>query len=160
VLCYWHRDALLGFVYVLGLPTTFAALCHPHWRLKPWEVLARWHRWRLVAASSGNDGQRGARAVAEALCQGCSTFVCPDGPAGPPGTLRRGALHMAAQGGVPVVPLRFRCALAVALPGWDRMRLPLPGATVTVLVGAPIPVADADLDAAAQALGEALGEAR
>ncbi|MBI5515306.1 MAG: DUF374 domain-containing protein [Deltaproteobacteria bacterium] len=159
VLCYWHRDAILGFLYVLGTPTRFVALCHPAWTLKPWERLARWHRWHLIAASSGHDGQRGARAVVACLREGLSTFVCPDGPRGPPGTLHRGALHMASQAGAPLVPMRFVCSRELRLPRWDRLRLPLPGATVTVLPGRPLPVDEATLDASADALGAALGPA-
>ncbi len=157
VYCYWHGDALLGFVFALGREVPFAALCHPTWPLKPWEVLARWHHWHLVPGSTGHDGRLGAARIVDCLRDGCSTFVCPDGPAGPPRELKKGALHIAARAVVPIVPLRFECSHALTLRGWDRMRIPLPFSTITVRVGDAIVVSESTLDACSEALARAMG---
>jgi lysophospholipid acyltransferase (LPLAT)-like uncharacterized protein len=157
VFAYWHENAMAGFVTLLGLEgRPFSALCHPAWYLRQWEILARRFGWRIVMGSTGHGGRAGADLVVADLAEGYSTFVCPDGPAGPPRVAKRGVLHMSAQSGVPILPLGFSFERAIALPSWDRMRLPIPGSRIRVEVGDPIQVGD-DLDAANRALHAALG---
>lgn len=144
--CYWHENALSGFVYLLGLGSTtrLAALCHPVWYLKQWELLARHYGWGIVMGSTGHRGREAADELVGRLRDGCSTFVCPDGPRGPAHEAKRGVVHMALQSGAPIVPLAFRHTRAIALPTWDGMRLATPGSRIEVHVGAPIHVRDAD----------------
>lgn len=142
--CYWHENAISGFVYLLGLggSTPLAALCHPVWYLKQWELLARHYGWGIVMGSTGHRGREAADELVGRLRSGCSTFVCPDGPRGPAHEAKRGVVHMALQSGAPIIPLAFRYSRVFALPTWDRMRLAAPGSRIDVHVGAPIQVAD------------------
>jgi lysophospholipid acyltransferase (LPLAT)-like uncharacterized protein len=158
VFAYWHADALLGFVFLLQRlrHVRFAALCHPAPSLRPWEVLGRRLGWEVALGSSGHGGKAAAERVAAWLREGRSTFVCPDGPAGPPRVLKRGAVVMALESGRPLVPLRFACEREVELPRWDRLRVPAPGSAVTVTCGDPI-APEGDGAEAESALARALG---
>ena len=78
--------------------------------------------------------------------------MAPDGPAGPARVLKKGVLHVSAQAGVPIVPVRIRCSRSVTLRSWDRKIIPLPFATISVHFSAPIRVDPADLATAQAAL--------
>jgi len=54
---------------------------------------------------------------------------------------------MAAQAGVPIVPVDFRLSRALTLRRtWDHKALPLPFSRITVRLGPPITVGSSDFD--------------
>jgi lysophospholipid acyltransferase (LPLAT)-like uncharacterized protein len=79
--------------------------------------------------------------LAEALAAGHDVVIAGDGPHGPPGRVRAGALWLARQSGCPLVPVGFAAAPALHVPRWDRLLVPLPGARVAIRLGEPIHVA-------------------
>src|SRR5262245_57230351 len=96
ILCYWHTFAMPGF---LALTATqegrrLAALCHRALHLLMWGRLGQRLGWRVVMGSSGHGGMEAADRIVASLSEGYSTFVCPDGPAGPARRIKRGALYM------------------------------------------------------------------
>ena len=91
------------------------------------------------------------------LKKGYSTFVTPDGPNGPPRTLKKGVLHIAVQSGVPILPMRVSANRCYRTGSWDRKMQPLPFSTIHVAVGAPIAVTSSTLDESIEALTDALG---
>lgn len=136
-------------------------LCHPAWYMKPMHVLLRLIGvTELILGSTGNSGRAAADALLAHLRAGASTSMAPDGPAGPARQLRKGILHLSAQSGVPIVPLRVECSRSVTLGGWDRKLVPLPFGRVRVCYGAPIRVDARALDDAARTLRAALCGAR
>jgi lysophospholipid acyltransferase (LPLAT)-like uncharacterized protein len=156
VYAYWHSMAMTAFLVMFELPGPFTALCHPAWYLRQWEILARRHRWRIVMGSTGHAGRAASERIIDDVRDGCSTIVCPDGPAGPPRVAKRGVFHIAARSGAPIVPLVFELDRPVTLPTWDRMQLPLPGSRVVVRVGEPIAVRPDDVGASEGLLRDAL----
>src|SRR5262245_59253297 len=76
VYAYWHAMAMTAFVLLFDLPGPFTALCHPAWHLRPWEVLARRHRWRIVMGSTGHGGRAASERIIGDVRDGYSTFVC------------------------------------------------------------------------------------
>lgn len=153
--CLWHQHA---FPYVIGSRKgeRRVTLFHPLVVFRPAQMVMRWRGWRMEAGSSGNDGRAGADQLVQALQEGYSPLMTPDGPAGPPKKLKPGVLHIARQSGRPIVPIRFEYSHAATLRGWDSKLLPLPGSVVRQRFGAPIWVGD-DLEAAAAELEAALG---
>ena len=91
------------------------------------------------------------------LKKGYSTFVTPDGPQGPARILKKGALHIAAQSGVPLLPVRISASRCYRTASWDRKIHPLPFSTIHVDVGAPIAVTSSNFDESIEALTNALG---
>ncbi|TFH30231.1 MAG: DUF374 domain-containing protein [Myxococcales bacterium] len=88
--------------------------------------------------SSTRGAVGGTLALLRALKRGNSVALIPDGPRGPAGVAKAGAVELSNAAGVPLYPLAFSANRAVRLTGWDRMLLPLPGARVVCVVGAPI----------------------
>jgi lysophospholipid acyltransferase (LPLAT)-like uncharacterized protein len=92
--------------------------------------------------SSTRGAVGGTLALLRALRRGNSVALIPDGPRGPAGIAKAGAVELAASGGAPVIPLSFSASRAVRLGGWDRMMLPVPGARVVCVVGDALTVGE------------------
>ena len=141
VYCAWHRDLPAYFAAFLPYSKPYIWLNHPLWYMKPIHLFLKWQGInKLVLGSSGNSGRKALAGVIEGLRQGQSTFLNPDGPAGPPYVLKRGVVEMSLQTGVSVIPLHFEINRYIHLPGWDRKRLPLPFSNVKVYCGKPITI--------------------
>ncbi len=135
--CLWHRDFILYF-FTHPYDVAYSTLLHPALYLRPWEVFARRYGWTPFFGSSGHGGRKAADRLTTALADGESTFVCPDGPAGPAGQPKSGVFHMAAQAKRPIVPVTFAASGVLPMKSWDRRLLPMPGMSVTMRFGEPI----------------------
>jgi len=163
IFCHWHGAVPLALqcsVPHLPNPLTgrsHAWMQHPLWYMKPIHVLLGLIGVRrIVLGSTGHDGRRAAGELAGLLRSGYSTVVLPDGPDGPRQTLKRGVLHLAAESGVPIVPLRLDASRSITAPTWDRKELPIPFSTIRLRIGRPIAVAEDAFENAAELLVLAL----
>jgi lysophospholipid acyltransferase (LPLAT)-like uncharacterized protein len=98
----------------------------------------------------GSSSRGGARVLIQAkreLERGHSLLITPDGPRGPARVAQPGALWLASATGCPILPVRMSASRFRTTRSWDRHLVPSPGATVTVMIGAPIDVPK-DADAA------------
>jgi lysophospholipid acyltransferase (LPLAT)-like uncharacterized protein len=90
------------------------------------------------------EGDRAAgRAFAVRLAhlaeEGFSPIVTPDGPFGPPHVAKPGALIVARESGLPLLPWALTVRPAIRLTGrWDRQYLPLPFCRIRLRAGQPI----------------------
>jgi lysophospholipid acyltransferase (LPLAT)-like uncharacterized protein len=66
--------------------------------------------------------------------------ITPDGPRGPRRVLKPGVVLVASQTGLPIVPVGIGFTRAWRFHSWDRFALPLPGSTLTGVIGQPITV--------------------
>lgn len=66
--------------------------------------------------------------------------ITPDGPRGPRRVLKPGVVMVASQTGLPIVPVGIGFSRAWRFASWDRFAVPLPGSTLTGVIGAPITV--------------------
>jgi len=148
ILAFWHQHNFALFVSFLLRRHAHVCINHPAWYMKPVHVVLKFQGMRrIVLGSTGSGGRAAADEVVEDLKQGYATFINPDGPAGPPRQLKKGVLHMAAQAGVPIVPVDFRLSRALTLRRtWDHKALPLPFSRITVRLGPPITVGSSDFD--------------
>ncbi len=64
--------------------------------------------------------------------------ITPDGPRGPRRVLKAGAVMIASQSGLAVVPAGIGFVRAIRFQSWDRFALPVPGSTMVGVVGQPI----------------------
>jgi lysophospholipid acyltransferase (LPLAT)-like uncharacterized protein len=156
IFCHWHEAA---FIYPATFPRLQSQvwLQHPSWYMLPIHVVLRLGGVKdIILGSTGNSGRAAADALVAALRGGASTVMLPDGPYGPPHVLRKGALHVSLQSGVPIIPLRLQATRFARLPGWDRKQLPLPFGTLRARFGAPIAVQAETLEADTVRLARAL----
>lgn len=164
IFCQWHDSISLGFqMSVPRLPRILrgaphAWMQHPLWYMKPIHLFLRIIGVRsIVLGSTGHEGRSAADALVDLLRAGYSTVILPDGPAGPRRELKKGVLHIAAQSGVPIVPLRLSASRYYRAPSWDRKYQALPFSILRLSIGRPIIVTDSALVEAARALTAALG---
>jgi lysophospholipid acyltransferase (LPLAT)-like uncharacterized protein len=92
-------------------------------------VLAR-RGFGTVRGSSTRGGARGLRALVRAARAGKDLALTPDGPRGPRGEFKPGALQAARMTGHPVIPLAVSASPSWALGSWDGFVVPKPFATV------------------------------
>ena len=153
--CAWHDALLPYFVACLPYREPEAWMNHPLWVMKGVHVfLRRMGVGTLLLGSSGHGGRRALEDLALRVKAGASTFLNPDGPAGPAHQVKDGVLDLGQQTGVPVVALRLRCSRAWRLPTWDRKLVPWPGSVIEVFYGEPLVITAANRDQARAALQE------
>jgi len=116
-----------------------------------------WLGLSVVRGSSSRGGAAGLRGIVRSLTSGDDAAFAVDGPRGPFGIPKTGALVAARAARAALLPVASACRAAWVLGrAWDRFEIPLPFSRVTVVVGAPVPVPDADPDT----LGAAIHAAR
>ena len=136
VLAFWHgRSIMLPFVYS-GRGASIMNSTHRDGEIIT-RALARFGI-RSTRGSSSRSAVPGMLGLARELRAGRDVALIPDGPRGPAGVAKAGAVALAAAGGAPLFPLAFSADRAVRMRGWDRMLLPLPGARVVCVVGEPL----------------------
>ena len=91
-----------------------------------------------IRGSSGRTGASVLRAAHTELGRGGYVAIAADGPRGPAGRLQPGAVYLARQTGVPVIPLAGAVRPHWRARSWDRLLVPLPFSRGVLLAGAPI----------------------
>jgi lysophospholipid acyltransferase (LPLAT)-like uncharacterized protein len=106
--------------------------------------------------SSTRQGAVGLRGVVRALRGGRDVALTPDGPRGPAGVFKPGALLAAKLTGAPVVPVAVDGSPLWRLSSWDRFVVPRPGARIRVRYGEALTLqrdaTEAELTAVARTL--------
>ena len=64
--------------------------------------------------------------------------ITPDGPRGPRRQLKPGAVMIASQSGLAIVPVGIGFVRAWRFASWDRFAVPIPGSTMVGVIGEPI----------------------
>jgi len=110
-----------------------------------------------VRGSSSRRGREGLQELEEALRNGRSVALTPDGPRGPRHRAQMGAVALAARTGKPILPISSASRSAWVLGSWDSFQVPRPGTRAVITFGKPILVpGDTDLEPWRLKLEEAL----
>lgn len=80
--------------------------------------------YRVIRGSATRGGARAFRQLIQALGEGQNVVVTPDGPKGPAGKAKPGAVELARVTGAPIVPVAFGASRAMFLRSWDRFLVP------------------------------------
>jgi hypothetical protein len=112
----------------------------------------------VVRGSSSNGAASGLKGLVRRMRGGHDTAFAVDGPRGPRGSAKPGALSAARLVDGVCVPLGCAVERAYVVPGtWDEFRIPLPFSRVILWLGSPLtPDPHAEL---ASGLGAAIDEA-
>src|SRR5512140_2172997 len=107
----------------------------------------------VVRGSSSRGGARGLAALVRAMKRGrADAAFAVDGPRGPYGVVKPGALLAARATGAVLVPMGSAMTRGLVLRrAWDRFALAWPFTRVTVVLGAPIEPTDDDAQPRLQA---------
>lgn len=141
---YWHQHQLFCAKYLFdqrGAGLKLGLLISPSVDGEFGALLVRRLGGEVIRGSSTHTGARALRDFYQALVhEGISPVITPDGPRGPPGKFKPGALLLAQLSQRPIVPLSY-CASRAWKVGWDRFVIPQFGARIVIAVGEPVFIA-------------------
>jgi len=115
----------------------------------------------VTRGSSSRGGATGLRSLITRAREGeRDVAFAVDGPRGPYGVAKPGALAAARALGAVIVPMGVYARNKVVLSrAWDKFQLPLPFSRVTVVLGAPLPLGCRDTALVSHSIGQANLEA-
>lgn len=94
---------------------------------------------RPIRGSSSRGGLKAARELMTAVEEGWHAAITVDGPRGPFKEVKPGPFEIARRTGAPIIPIGARASGELSFKrAWDRFRLPLPRAQVTLVYGEPL----------------------
>lgn len=99
------------------------------------------HGFGTVRGSSTRGGTRGLKGLIRAARAGRDLGLTPDGPRGPAGDFKPGALAVAQTLGLPVVPVAAAASGGWRFNSWDGFLVPRPFARVALGYGEPVFIA-------------------
>ena len=99
----------------------------------------------VVRGSTARGGSQALMEMIRGSEDGRHLAITPDGPRGPRRELKPGVIMVAAQTGLPIVPIGVGFTRAWRAASWDRFCVPLPFSTLVGVLGEPIRIAS-DID--------------
>lgn len=158
LLAFWHRHLLLMPYSYRGKGISVLVSQH-----RDGELIARTVARFGIHSSRGSSTRGGSAGVRELLRmfkRGFDIAITPDGPKGPRGVAKPGAVQLASLARVPIIPVAVGASRAKYLPSWDRFVIPWPGSRVCLAYGEPFVVERGeDLEAASLELARRLDAA-
>jgi len=153
----WHRHVFFVPLLRRYERRPLAALLSLHRDAQIVGVAARLRGITLVSGSSTRGGARAYRQLLAWLASPASACITPDGPKGPPGTIKPGVIRLAEQSSCLVVPVAFTASRMLRIKSWDRTIVPLPFGYHRLIIGAPLDLASPlDCPSKSERLREAL----
>jgi lysophospholipid acyltransferase (LPLAT)-like uncharacterized protein len=143
ILCLFHGRILPGTVFLKrrGIVVITSQNFDGEWIAR---IIERFGFGTARGSSSRNAAGALRRLVRE-LRAGHPTAFTVDGPRGPGGVAKAGAVWLAMASGCPLVPFHVEAERCWTLRSWDRAQIPKPFSRVAFVVGEPIDV-PGDLD--------------
>ena len=102
--------------------------------------LIKWFGLRAVRGSSSRKGANALAGAFKVIKQENNVSFTPDGPRGPKYTVGKGAVYLASQTGVKLLPISVNYSRYWQLKSWDNFQIPKPFSKVTLVVGKPLAV--------------------
>lgn len=137
---FWHE----GLLAPLATPANIRVLISQH---TDGEVIAQICQRLGIGVIRGSTARGGSQALLEMIRSASDAHlgITPDGPRGPRRELKPGAVVVASQSGLPIVPVGIGFARAWRAGSWDRFAIPWPFSTIVGVIGEPMPIPP-DLD--------------
>lgn len=135
VVAFWHGSMLPIWWAFRGLrPTAMVSASRDGALLA--QLLQDWN-YRTVRGSSSQGGSAALSDLVRAAHDHV-VMLTPDGPRGPSQEMKPGAVVAAQRAGVPLLLVAARVSRSKIFErSWDRFALPLPFATITLVIDAP-----------------------
>ena len=138
VFCFWHGRQAALLAYRQSVPIAVLSSLSADGTLQA-KILSRLG-YIICRGSSSRSGATGLRSMVRCIRRGCDAAFAVDGPRGPAGMAKGGAIIAARCGGALVVPVATHAGSAwIFRKAWDRYTLPKPFARITVRFGNPQP---------------------
>jgi lysophospholipid acyltransferase (LPLAT)-like uncharacterized protein len=139
ILAFWHRYLILMRYAYRG--ARMSVLVSQSW---DGELTSQTLAHLGIDTCRGSTTRGGAAALRDLLRRarsGSDLAFTPDGPRGPVCKVQPGIVLAAAMSGLPIQPVALGATRRKLLRSWDKMVVPLPGARVDLVFGAPLQVA-------------------
>lgn len=120
----WHAELLP--LMMLYAPAGMATMISHHADGEIASAVVRALGSRVVRGSSSAGGKAALREMVRLGRDGWPLAITPDGPRGPAGRCKPGVVRLAAQSGLPIVPVAAHPAAGWRLRSWDRFIVPRP----------------------------------
>lgn len=139
VIAFWHGSMFVGWLLHKPLPneSISALVSQSNDGAYLSAVLERW-RYRMIRGSSHVGGKEAMQLMTDAVSNGSSLAITPDGPRGPRHEMKMGAVRVAQKTNVPL----FLAGIAVKnkrhLKSWDKFEVPMPFTSVVVTYSEPL----------------------
>lgn len=143
IILFWHGSMFVGW-WRLRRSGLAALVSSSRDGERLSSVLRVW-QYALIRGSSSRGGREAMESMAAAVRSGKTLCVTPDGPRGPRGVMKIGALVTAQRTGVPLYLLSIVPRRKKELKSWDRFAIPLPFSRCVVTFSEPVLV-DPSLD--------------
>ena len=141
VIAFWHGSMLVG--WFLHRPRNGGPVAALVSQSEDGEILsatlARWG-YVMVRGSSHIGGKEAMQLMVDAVTQGNSVCITPDGPTGPRHQMKMGAVRTAQRAHVPLFLVGIAGGRKKILKSWDRFEIPLPFSKVSVWYSDPLMV--------------------
>ncbi len=139
LLCTWHQQFFTAIRHFKRYRSLNPALMIS--KSKDGDLIAGVARrtgWHTARGSSSRGGKKAMEAMIEHLKKYRFGAHILDGPQGPIGSVKAGAIKMAHEGDAYVVPFHVSAENAWYFNSWDRFMLPKPFSKVTLIYGEKI----------------------
>lgn len=140
VLSFWHNRAFMSAHFLVrrllrrGLPIALLASQSRDGELAT--RVAEGLGISTIRGSASRGGRQAMWSIYRAIRKkGASPILIPDGPRGPLYHFKPGVLSLAQLSATPILPLGFAASRYWQIRSWDRLIVPKPFSTVTLVIG-------------------------
>ena len=138
ILCLWHGRILPGTVFLKrrGIVVITSQNFDGEWIAR---IIQRFG-FGTARGSSSRNATGALRQMVREMRAGHPTAFTVDGPRGPAGIAKAGAVWLAMASGCPLLPFHIEAERFWTLRSWDRTQIPKPFSRVAFVVGEPLDV--------------------
>lgn len=141
VIAFWHGSMLLGwFLHRPRKQLRVAALVSQSEDGEILSVTLKHWGYTIIRGSSHVGGKVAMQLMIDAVLEGNSLCITPDGPTGPRHEMKMGAVRAAQRANVPLFLVGIAVRKKTNLNSWDQFEIPMPFAKVSVWYSDPITV--------------------
>lgn len=131
---FWHSK--LFMIMPMGRNSHMGVLTLLDWKNFFYDKLCRFFRYRTISVTGNSSA---ARKLKEMVDDGFSIALAVDGPAGPAGVVKTGAIYLAQKTKKPIITVDIKFAHSIRLRNrWDKFEIPFPFTRTTLIIGDPI----------------------
>lgn len=134
IFCFWH-GRMLFMPFIKPSSRKMIALISRHGDGGFLATMLSWFGVGTVRGSSSKGGATALRELLDITEAGHNIGITPDGPRGPHQVAAIGAVWLAAQSGLPIIPVSASCTRRRHTKSWDAFTLPLPFGHIFCEVG-------------------------
>lgn len=137
---FWHTDLIMvqAVACHLGLRKRGVVMISPSQTGELEARILKFFGYKVIRGSHKERGREALEEMMDALKQGAIAIFAVDGPRGPAGVVKPGALYLAKNGGAPLLCAGFLTSAEWRLKTWDATRIPKPFARCVFVVGEPV----------------------